>query len=715
MPTDALTQRARAATNGLSLRARFMLAIGCIVTTTVVVVNTFAIYRHHADMNEVIESKTTLMREELRNKGMAIVRNAALTSERAVAVMDFLFLTEVINTTVSHDDEIVYGLIVDKNGRALVHSDAARVGEVGTDPASRFALEQTDVTSQIVEPTGRNILEVIAPIRVGDALWGFIRLGLSQEKLAKEIALSEKHARERIRASILTTVSAALGLLVLACVIGASIAQRLTGPLGGLLQGVHRIRGGDLSASVAVGGSPEFVTLALSFNEMTQAVAERDAKLHDNLEALQTALRAAAEASRLKSEFLANVSHELRTPLNAIVNIPRSLLREFQTVPLWKCNACASLFERHDDEGTDHEDEDRCPECGGVMTVSEKANFAGDVNKSVHFLKRLQQAGQHLLDVVTELLDFSKLEAGKMNLHMAELDISAIVSDVLNTLAPLAEDKEIKLTASADAPGALKADGDAVKLSQILINLAGNAIKFTPKQGSIAIRAREVDVDGEAHIEFSVRDTGIGIPEDKFDAIFESFRQVDGSHTRAHQGTGLGLTISKQLVELHGGRIWVESEIGKGSTFSFIVPVRSRKQQDSTALAKAADAALRVLVIDDDATQLELLRSMLEREGIQASVLEAPTEAMAQIELQHPDCVILDIMMPELSGLSILRELKASKSTSDIPVLVSTAYHTNRDLVKRLGGIWMPKPWDMNQVLTTIRTEGQRSRSERPS
>jgi signal transduction histidine kinase/CheY-like chemotaxis protein len=715
MPTDALTQQASRPVSNLSLRARFMVAIGCIVTTTVVVVNTFAIYRHRVDMNEVIEGKTSLMREELRNKGMAIVRNAALTSERAVAVMDFLFLTEVINTTVSHDEEIVYGLIVDKNGRALVHSDAARVGEVGSDPPSRFALQQTDVTSQIIEPEGRNILEVIAPIRVGEALWGFLRLGLSQEKLAKEIALSEARARERIRESILTTVSAALALLALACGIGASIAQRLTGPLGGLLEGVKRIRGGDLSASVAVGGSPEFVSLALAFNEMTHAVAERDAKLHDNLEALETALRAAAEASRLKSEFLANVSHELRTPLNAIVNIPRSLLREFQTVPLWKCNACASLFERHDDEGGDHEDDDRCPECGGVMTVSEKANFAGDVNKSVHFLKRLQQAGQHLLDVVTELLDFSKLEAGKMQLHMTELDIKAMMADVLSTLAPLAEDKEIKLTATADAHGDLMAEGDAVKLSQILINLAGNAIKFTPKQGTIDMRARQINVDGEACIEFSVRDTGIGIPADKFDAIFESFRQVDGSHTRAHQGTGLGLTISKQLVELHGGRIWVESVLGKGSTFRFTVPVRSKKRQENTALSNAADAALRVLVIDDDATQLEILRSILEKEGIQTAVLSAATEAMAQIELQHPDCVILDIMMPELSGLSILRELKSSKSTSDIPVLVSTAYHTNRDLVKRLGGIWVPKPWDMNQVLSTIRTEGQRSRSERPS
>ncbi|MBT6434773.1 MAG: hypothetical protein HOK28_16880 [Deltaproteobacteria bacterium] len=287
---------------------------------------------------------------------------------------------------------------------------------------------------------------------------------------------------------------------------------------------------------------------------------------------LESALDVAREASKLKSEFLANISHELRTPLNAIVNVPGPLIKDYVTVRVWQCSSCEGAFQDDVDPSSPvPEEPEVCPECHIGMACGEQTVCVGDLGEHRHFLRRIETSGRHLLAVVNDLLNFSKLEAGKMNLVFSEIDVGKIFEDLSHTMALLAEDKGVKLR-FPESTADVSLVADALKVTQVLVNLIGNAIKFTAEGGDITIGLEPVDDEGQRMYKFSVKDTGIGIPPEQCELVFESFRQVDGSHTRAHQGTGLGLAITKQLVELHGGRIWVESEVGVGSTFAFILP-----------------------------------------------------------------------------------------------------------------------------------------------
>ena len=292
---------------------------------------------------------------------------------------------------------------------------------------------------------------------------------------------------------------------------------------------------------------------------------------------LEAALGVAEEASRLKSEFLANVSHELRTPLNSIVNIPGPLLRDYHKVLVWNCPQCGAAFQ---DDGEPVPVPDfcvpdeipDCPDCSSKLEPGGRCSYVGDPDEHAHFLGNIDKSGRHLLAVVNDLLDFSKLDAGHMKLVPVSVVVAELFDTVSTTTASLVLEKDLNI--SYEEEGDVELVADPVKLTQIIVNLVGNAIKFTPEQGSVAVVATKIREDESEMALFSVADTGIGIPKEDQDTIFDSFRQVDGSHTRLHQGTGLGLAITRKLVELHGGRIWVESKVGKGSTFYFQIPLR---------------------------------------------------------------------------------------------------------------------------------------------
>ena len=297
---------------------------------------------------------------------------------------------------------------------------------------------------------------------------------------------------------------------------------------------------------------------------------------------LQVALTKAEEANQLKSEFLANISHELRTPLNAIVNLPAGLLNQFETTFVWSCTACGAQFQSESGPaGLENPNEKpTCPDCGEKsLECSEQAIFTGDSSEQIHFLKRIESSGRHLLAVVNDLLDISKLEADHMKIYPVEVHVSDMLSEVAGTIQTLADEKSIELLFEESAPE-LRLEADRVKIAQILINLIGNAIKFTPVGGNITIRVCPDLLKNRSALRFEVADTGEGIPEEYLKIIFESFRQVDGSHTRQHHGTGLGLAICSRLVELHEGTIDVASTPGQGSRFWFILPLESKASQE---------------------------------------------------------------------------------------------------------------------------------------
>lgn len=288
---------------------------------------------------------------------------------------------------------------------------------------------------------------------------------------------------------------------------------------------------------------------------------------------LEKALEKATEASRLKGEFLSTVSHELRTPLNAIMNIPRGLLQDFKEVSCWRCDECQAAFV---DSSDDHESKTHepgavhpCPDCDGKLHHTVQTTCDADFSEHKRFLLRIEKSGAHLLHIIDDVLSMSRLEAGADQLKISDFPISKLAIELYDLLGRLAGEKNIKLVYPEES-GDLIVRADFRKIVQILVNLVGNAIKFTPAGGLVQI-GTESDSANTA-VTFFVTDNGPGIPAESQVTIFESFRQVDGSSTRKHPGTGLGLSICKGLVELHEGVIGVESTLGEGSTFKFTIP-----------------------------------------------------------------------------------------------------------------------------------------------
>ncbi len=336
--------------------------------------------------------------------------------------------------------------------------------------------------------------------------------------------------------------------------------------------------------------------------------------------------REAERATQMKSKFLASMSHELRTPLNAIVGFSDLLA-----------------------EGT-----------SGALNTKQK-----------RFVDHIKQGSAHLLQLINDILDLSKIEAGQLELHNEEFLVKDALPEVLSTIGPLAMAKNIRMEQKLESKSLVKAD--RVRFKQILYNLLSNAVKFTPKGGQISIEC----VDDWDFVRVSVSDTGIGIrPEDQ-KVVFEEFRQVEGNAGDTQQGTGLGLAITKRLVEQQGGRISLESQLGKGSRFTFslmaAVPTSDLRPVEEPARVPVVTPSGRltplVLVVDDEVPARELLASYLEPE-YRVAMARSGVEAHKEAQRLRPDAITLDVMMPGSDGFETLVALRKDPATADIPVII---------------------------------------------
>jgi signal transduction histidine kinase len=320
-------------------------------------------------------------------------------------------------------------------------------------------------------------------------------------------------SRQTYAKSQILVGAVALASFVLTLVLGHAISRSVINPVGVIHHGLNRIAAGDFTQRIAVPNRDELGELA--------------AHVNSTCEELQQLYRSLEEASRHKSQFLANMSHELRTPLNAILGFSELLL-------------------------------------DGI--------YGNPPEKMRSAVERIQRNGRHLLGLINDVLDLSKIEAGQLRLSLADYSVEELVSAVYTSVEPLAAEKNLDLCIAVPA-GLPPARGDERRLAQALFNLVGNAIKFTDA-GQVRI---EVEAKEDSYI-FSVRDTGPGVDEAEQTKIFQEFQQVDNSITKAKGGAGLGLAIVKRIVEMHGGRIWIESRLGHGATFSFLVPARLEQQ-----------------------------------------------------------------------------------------------------------------------------------------
>ncbi|MGA0059636.1 MAG: response regulator [Planctomycetota bacterium] len=373
---------------------------------------------------------------------------------------------------------------------------------------------------------------------------------------------------------------------------------------------------------------------------------------------------AAEQASRTKSAFLANMSHELRTPMNAIIGYSEMLIEEVEEM---------------------EPDETRAD------------------------LQKIHSAGKHLLSLINDVLDLSKIEAGRMSIHVEDFEVAELVADVVATIQPLVQKNGNQLeVVGAEAAGRMQAD--VVKTRQALLNLLSNATKFTDSGVvRLVVRAQEDRVG------FVVEDSGIGMTPDQMAKLFEAFVQADSSTTRKYGGTGLGLAISRTFCRMMGGDITVESEVGKGSAFTVDLPrvvvpsptdegpdaedASGRAAEGAASNGQAAVAGLaRVLVIDDDPHARELVARNLIREGFEVRGAASGDAGIELTRAWHPHVILLDVMMPGRDGWSVLAELKGDPELAAIPVILSTMLE-NRELGFAMGAAdYMRKPVDWDRL-----------------
>jgi len=427
-----------------------------------------------------------------------------------------------------------------------------------------------------------------------------------------------------------------------------------------LRRGTKEWSSGNLTHRIQVTGKGDLSDLGRAFNAMAE-------KLDSTMEQAHEERQRANKANRAKSGFLANMSHELRTPMNAIIGYSEMMLEDIED--------------------------------GVEMDPQE---IEAD-------LEKIHAAGKHLLGLINEVLDLSKVESGKMGVYNEQADLRQLIEDVASTVQPLVEKYDNSLDINFDMEDRT-VHIDITKFRQIMMNLLSNAAKFT-RDGSITIEAnRFIDKDIDT-VAISVTDTGIGMTPAQLEMVFEEFTQADDSTTREFGGTGLGLSICKKFAELMQGRIEADSTPGTGTRFTFVVPAIAVdvepgdidvSEDDVTQITDSGGLA-RVLVVDDDDSSLELSKRILSRHGYSVITANNGVSGIELAEEQHPDIIVLDVIMPEMDGWQVLEKLRQLPSTTDIPIIMQSML-SERELGLAMGADdYLTKPVDNSELPNAVK------------
>jgi PAS domain S-box-containing protein len=388
---------------------------------------------------------------------------------------------------------------------------------------------------------------------------------------------------------------------------------------------------------------------------MYDITARKDAEA-----AIEDARSLAEQANQTKSEFLANMSHELRTPLNAII--------------------------------------------GYAQILQEDAEDTGQ-DAMLPDLKKIESAGKHLLGLINDILDLSKIEAGRMEIYLEPISVSSLVEEVRTLTAPLASANGNRVEVSI-GPGVESIQTDVTKLKQSLLNLVSNACKFT-KEGRVGLDVRLADGPAGRDIVFEVSDSGIGMTPEQQAKLFQAFSQADASTTRKFGGTGLGLAITKRLCNLLGGDVEVSSEEGRGSRFTITLPLRPADAWNAVEAAprdvSGPEQAATILLIDDDPQVHDVLGQMLSREGYRVEHATSGPDALTMVQKVRPAAILLDIMMPQVDGWTVLSALKRDPDLAGIPVIIVSMLD-ERPLGLSLGAAeFLTKPIDRSRLVDVVK------------
>ncbi|HVN80198.1 MAG TPA: response regulator [Terriglobia bacterium] len=636
---------------------------------------------------------------------MVISTAALLLSCIAFITYDLLMLRQ----TMKRDLSVLAGIIGSNSTAALAFDDQNAARET----LSALSAEPHVVSACVYSKNGKPFAKYLRENPKGDFLppppradgsqfeanhlVHFQRIMLDGELLGTVYIQSDlKEMEARLWRYSLILLIIVCGSSLVAYLLTARLQSVISLPILHLAQTAKGVTNQkDYSIRAVKESEDEIGTLIESFNGMLEQIQIRDEELQRHREHLREEVLArtkelqqtneqliaakekAEEASRAKSEFLANMSHELRTPLNAIIGYSE-MLQE-------------------------------------IATDETQEEFTPD-------LKKIQSAGKHLLGLINDILDLSKIEAGKMQLYVERFKVRPVIDEVTNTLQPLIEKNNNRLELDCDKDlGEIAAD--QTKTRQILFNLLSNACKFT-KEGKIRLEARRRKGEDGEWMQFQVQDTGIGMSLEEIAKLFKPFTQADPSTTRKYGGTGLGLAISRRFCQMMGGDLRVESQPGRGSTFTLELPTQattgidgrpakakpgvglwmtsSDKPEQDNEPREMSLGAPQVLVIDDDPSVQELVRRLLAKEGIKALEALDGEEGLRLAREKHPMAIILDVIMPAMDGWTVLAALKEDKELAEIPVVVQTIVDDRNKGFSLGASDYLVKPIKPEQLTTVL-------------
>jgi signal transduction histidine kinase/CheY-like chemotaxis protein len=635
-----------------NLKTRTALSIASVIAAILVANGLYLILTKRIELRRDIESRAVLF--------ATLASKPLCTGYETYYSSGFYKFQELLRNHLRLEPDVERIAIVDVGGQVLFDSaDRTRLSEGGRAEAKPRRLEGQErldaaksLEPRLVRgraPDGAETLEIIAPY-IED--WGRHRLSVAYH-------VSYRKLGPATRRLIYATVGLTLTSMLVSVLVAVALASRITRPLEELTAGAKRIAEGNFDRRLSLKSGDELQILAETFNYMTERLKQNVEQLEDSNRKLAAANDELKELHRVKSDLLANVSHELRTPLTAIKGYTDYILD------------------------------------GKLGPVTEKQERG---------LVVVQRNLDRLSKSINALLDFSRMELGRITLNIQPFNLAQVVEALQTTIRSELEKKRISFVAQvpADLPPVV-ADRD--KLSQVFENLAINALKFTPEGGRISVSAARRGATDRPVAEVTVADTGIGIPEGQLGKIFNRFHQVDGSTTRRFGGVGLGLAIVKSILDAHGAAIAVESEIGRGTSFRFTLPLLEKGSEAAGREDRAPSARdeRSVLVIDDDLELLRVAKASLESGGYTVITATTGAEGTRIAARRLPDVILLDVMLPDRSGLTVLETLKAEPATRHIPVLVVSISGDGIHALSLGAAEWLRKPVQAEPLAATLR------------